>query len=640
MKDTELSRVISQFKAVYAKEVGNGRQELRLSQLLPADQAEYIRREGELHPSSFPFCGLRYAYELQHREEDPVIMQNFGSDYFLNAGTVFHSAVQNWIGRGGDIVGTWKCLACKYETKPRTWLPKCPKCESVHLEYQELGGKWGKHVSWHSDGVFKQPNKKLWVIDYKGLALTTRLPTPTGWTTMGEVKVGDQLLGSNGRPCTVKGKSSVHKRNCYRIKFDDGSSVVCDDEHLWVTTHGRSDGNPKTEVLNTEQIRATIGDTHRIKLTASLRLPKQNLVIEPYVLGCWLGDGHAGNGRVTKPDLELFENIEACGYETYQQPSNKKGDRCYQRNVVGLNVQLKDLGLRHNKHMPIAYLRGSEAQRLALLQGLMDSDGSYNELRKQAVFSTVNKAFATQVKELICSLGQRGVSIEITARGYGKVITAYHVRFRPVNGLQPFRLSRKANKVVVSGNDIGSRQRTVVSVKKVKAVDTQCIEVDSPDKTYLCTTWLIPTHNTTSNAAIMEHRKTKQLFPYTKNRFQIETYAPLIEESYGVKIAGWLLVMCARDNPSRPWNVEVVGGVIDEERRAVLKERLQQADKDWGIARRVVEKPIAVYKRLRETKICPDRDFYKDNIHNQYDPCPLSKVCFNKDKLTAFLAKE
>lgn len=311
MKDTELSRVISQFKAVYAKEVSNGKNELRLSQLLPADQAEYRRREAELHPSSFPFCGLRYAYELANLEDDPVIAQNFGSDYFLNAGTVFHSAVQNWVGRGGDIIGTWKCLACKHETKPRTWLPKCPKCDSVHLEYQELGGKWGKHVSWHSDGVFKQPTKKLWVIDYK----------------------------------------------------------------------------------------------------------------------------------------------------------------------------------------------------------------------------------------------------------------------------------------------------------------------------------------TTSNAAIMEHRKTKQVFPYTKNRFQIETYAPLIEDTYGVKVEGWLLVYCARDNPSRPWNVEVVGGVIDNERREVLKERLHQADKDWGIARRVTEKPIAVYKRLQETKICPDRDFYNDNIYDKYDPCPLAKVCFSKTKLQAFLEK-
>ena len=310
MIDSNLKRVIAQFKETYAKEVGNSGHELRLSELLPKAQQNYNKREGELHPSSFPFCGLRYAYELQHREEDPVVMQDFGSDYFLNAGTVFHSAVQRWIGRGGAIIGTWRCLACKYETKPRTHPLLCVKCKSPHLEYQELGGAWGKNIHWHSDGVYKQPNKKLWVIDYK----------------------------------------------------------------------------------------------------------------------------------------------------------------------------------------------------------------------------------------------------------------------------------------------------------------------------------------TSSNAAIEEHRKTKMLFPYVKNRFQIETYIPLIEDTYKVQIEGWLLVMCARDNPARPWNVEVVGGAIDADRREVLKARLHQSDKDWSVARKVHERPIAVYKRLTETKICPDREFYKDNIYDKYSPCPLSRVCFNKEKLKAFLA--
>jgi hypothetical protein len=338
------------------------------------------------------------------------------------------------------------------------------------------------------------PPGTLLNIDYKGLALDTPLPTPAGWTTMGAVQVGDEVFDSQGQPCRVVSKSEIHARRCYRIRFDDKSSVVCDDEHLWVTDSGIK---REIGVRNTEEIRATLKDgrgisRHRVAIAAPLTLPKVDLPVHPYVLGCWIGDGTAKDGGITKPDAELFDLIEGCGY-TVGPPI--AGSRGLTRTVYGLRKQLRLAGLLRNKHIPDRYLRASAEQRLDLLRGLMDTDGSWNATRRQAVFSTTDKALAFQVRELMLSLGERAKIHEVQAQGFGLTVTAYPVTFAPVSGANPFRLSRKAGLVEWSKRSL-SRHRFIVAVDETITVPTQCIAVDSPDRTYLCTESMIPTHNT------------------------------------------------------------------------------------------------------------------------------------------------
>jgi hypothetical protein len=101
-----------------------------------------------------------------------------------------------------------------------------------------------------------------------------------------------------------------------------------------------------------------------------------------------------------------------------------------------------------------------------------------------------------------------------------------------------------------------------------------------------------------------------------------------VEDTYDVKVAGWMLVYAARDNPNHMFKVEVVGGTVDDERREQLRARLETADTDFGIARKVKEQPVKVFKRLERTKLCEDRDFYDHFVHDKYSPCPLHKVCF------------
>lgn len=216
------------------------------------------------------------------------------------------------------------------------------------------------------------------------------------------------------------------------------------------------------------------------------------------MLGCWLGDGSAASGRISKPDAELFERIAACGYDVAPQPDVSDG-RCPTRTIYGLTVQLRAAGLLDNKHIPAAYLRSSIAQRTELLRGLMDTDGSWNRGRHQAVFTSTDKALALAVRELSISLGQRAVVQQVKAHGFGLTVDAYQVAFTPRQGFNPFALNRKAAGVSTPRRS-RSHRRVIVAVEPMPTVPTQCIAVDSPDKTYLCTESMIPTHNTAADA--------------------------------------------------------------------------------------------------------------------------------------------
>lgn len=347
------------------------------------------------------------------------------------------------------------------------------------------------------------------VVDYKGLALDTAIPTPTGWTTMAALAVGDQVFGSNGRPCTVTGKSEVHWRTCYRIRFDDGTTVICDDEHLWRTTHGsyvNRAASLETSILTTTAIRDTLlkygQHHHRVALAGVLDLPDAELPVDPYLLGYWLGDGWAWGGLLTVGEQDrpwLMHALTERGC-TCRSTVDQRNGTTYSLRITGLTKQLNAAGYLRTRTVPAPYLRASARQRLDLLRGLMDSDGSWNPLRKQAVFTTVNKELAEQVRDLACGLGQRAVVLPYIARGFGLVRQAYRVCWRPVGGLVPFALPRKADPVAGVGPGMSNR-RVIVAVEEMPTVPTQCIEVDSPDHTYLCTEGMVPTHNTISRQA-------------------------------------------------------------------------------------------------------------------------------------------
>jgi hypothetical protein len=159
-----------------------------------------------------------------------------------------------------------------------------------------------------------------------------------------------------------------------------------------------------------------------------------------------------------------------------------------------LTTRLRAMGLLGNKHVPDAYLRGSILQRVELLRGLMDSDGTWNKRRHSASFTSTDKGLASAVYELVVSLGERASMHEVERSGFGVTVTAHDVNWTP-SRFMPFAEQGKRERAQL--RDTGrNRRRLIVSVDEVPSVPTQCIAVDSSDHTYLCTESMIPTHNT------------------------------------------------------------------------------------------------------------------------------------------------
>ncbi|GIG20667.1 hypothetical protein Cch01nite_13910 [Cellulomonas chitinilytica] len=175
----------------------------------------------------------------------------------------------------------------------------------------------------------------------KALALDTPLATPTGWTTMGAVQVGDLLLAADGTPTRVVAATPVMtERPCYRVTFDDGTVIVADAEHQW-ETRTRADrrrpdrGSPA--VRTTEEIHATARcatadrrANHSVDNAQALRLPEADLLVDPYVLGVWLGDGHSASARFTSADPEIAMRIEGRGILARVAPGGTGAARLYQ----------------------------------------------------------------------------------------------------------------------------------------------------------------------------------------------------------------------------------------------------------------------------------------------------------------------
>lgn len=127
------------------------------------DLRPHASREGELHPSSYPFCPLKYGFNiLIGKKHEPL---DFYGHYYTGLGTFKHELMQRYLGRGQKILGDWKCLKCGYVKKFATYAP-CKKCGHDEVQYDELEIRYRKYTVGHVDGVV-QINGKWYVIDYK-----------------------------------------------------------------------------------------------------------------------------------------------------------------------------------------------------------------------------------------------------------------------------------------------------------------------------------------------------------------------------------------------------------------------------------------------------------------------------------------
>ena len=290
-------------------------------------------------------------------------------------------------------------------------------------------------------------------LEGKALAVDTPIPTPQGWRTMGELAVGDEVFGADGAACLVVNVTGILVgRPCYEVVFSDGQSIVADAGHRWLTTTASDRKHGSAAVRTTGDIAGSLRRgseyNHHVALAGAVRYPEQPVPIDPYVLGTRLGDGARGE----------------------QTPD--------------------EFGLLGSQRVPGRYLRASIPQRLALLQGLMDS-GGYVDTHGRCEFVSIREHLVDAVLELAASLGLRPVKRKkrVTCCGADQGV-GFQVKFTP--HLDVFRLAQKSSRI---NNEPVPRSRAIVDVRQVPTRPVRCIEVDAADGLFLAGPTFIPTHN-------------------------------------------------------------------------------------------------------------------------------------------------
>lgn len=417
----------------------------------------------------------------------------------------------------------------------------------------------------------------------KALALDTPLPTPTGWTTMGELSVGDYLIGADGLPTRVVAATDVmFDRPCYAVEFSDGTVLIADAEHQWLTetrasrrsaqaaAAGYRNQRTPAAIRTTQDIAETLHCptkdrrlNHSVANAKPLQAADRDLLVPPYTLGAWLGDGTSAAAQITAADPEIVMHIEAEGIEAHKSetamyryqlclpavddarsrncvvcgelfvPHTSQVKTCGRscggrsrfvsdpapapacgrcggpssglklcqscRNTVGtLQARLRTVGVLNDKHIPMDYLRSSEAQRRDLLAGLLDADGTVTN-GGSVQFSVTNQQLADDVFELVVSLGYRCQRTSKRVRGRSEATSiAYILNFSTDDSvfyLPRKALMHKARRAAVGTARCGSR--FITAVRKIESVPVRCVEVANGDHMYLAGRSMVPTHNST-----------------------------------------------------------------------------------------------------------------------------------------------
>jgi len=386
---------------------------------------------------------------------------------------------------------------------------------------------------------------------WQALSLNTLLPSPDGWLSMKDVQVGYQLFDEKGQICTVTDISPVFEnRDCVEVLFDDGSVIIADIKHLWTVEERWKENAPyynwETKTLTTDQL---IPRKHFIWLTEPLQLAEKELAISPYVLGVWLGDGNTDEPSITQSPSDWVELAKHLEYFGCKLGKLKNNDTCVNVTLLGLRSKFTKLGLLGNKHIPYEYVRGSFRQRLQLLQGLMDTDGSVNNLNGQCSFTTTLLELAKGFAELLRTLGIKAKYVVRNRNGgnvYDNAKMQYQFYF--TTRLPVFRLSRK---LVELGKVVAQERRTkrygIKSITPVKSEPVKCVTVDSKSSLYLAGIGMIPTHNSSDTETVALQPKV----PYVLTPIQIAGHEKQWKQAHR-KNFPYLLANPDKDAPGWP----------------------------------------------------------------------------------------
>lgn len=350
----------------------------------------------------------------------------------------------------------------------------------------------------------------------KGQPVWENVVTPTGYRKVGDIVVGDKLIGSQGKPITVTGVFPQGLKNIFKITLNDDSVTYCDDQHLWAwrSEYEHREGK-KFRVTN---VQSMIEHMNSNILRNKVMLPPNPVVefhskalpLDPWLLGVIIGDCGTTEPTIiltnTEKDIidRVIQKIEP--HDCYLTKSGEIGYRIVSKNssrtvMNPITKIVSDLGLMKckskDKFIPEIYLVSSAEQRLNLLRGLFDTDGSVVKNTANLEYSTSSEKLAQQVKWLCRSLGMTARIVERESF-YKKD----GVRIQTENS---FRVFIKCNDVLCFSSDKHKsrfKQGNTIARNYVKSIEpvgkdeTVCFKVDAEDELYLTNDFIV-THNTT-----------------------------------------------------------------------------------------------------------------------------------------------
>ena len=430
--------------------------------------------------------------------------------------------------------------------KESTWLGDIDKHHDNILNFDKLDLFWKTPLSFQMDFYNKYnyilPRYKLngYLLagtpgSGKAQPLDAGIKIPGGWSTMGDMKIGTKVIAKDGSTTFVTGVFPQGVKEIFRITFGDGRSTECCEEHLWTVIRRTSSNEQHREVLNIKGIielrnRPDFHNRVYIDLIDPEVDSDIDLPMDPYTLGVLLGDGCLRNTiNIATADEFILKEIEKTlpinlKINRLQVCTNSIVQKDYQ---FGNNIKtnqfreiLKDLGLlnsySYDKFIPNLYLNASTEQRLALLQGLMDTDGTVSRIGGTVSYCSSSEELSKGVQYLVRSLGGiASISTRLPMYTYkGELLKgrrAYQVNIRFKKSSDLFRLPRKKERTIDNGQYSATLKLRIDNIESIGYKPAQCISIDHPDKLYITDDFIV-THNTLISLTLSEMLEVDHVF--------------------------------------------------------------------------------------------------------------------------------
>jgi hypothetical protein len=487
---------------------------------IPVDWS--LRTSKEMYINMNPKDVPKWNYKKHFFEQDPVVLQFWAEEY---------NKICHGVTIGGYFIHPWLYFHLNFF---RTPIPQKDGTEP-NIQPDLRDNEWflaenlkkcinPENEAYYSKAILMYGTRRFG----KALRNDQHLYYTDGSIRpIGLAKVGDEIFGSDGRPTNILGVYPQGKVNLYELELSDGRKSICCDEHLWTVYDYQA---KKYKTLPLKEIMADGWMYNRQRQGGKKQtiykyfLPINKAVdytlankmpVDPYYLGLWLGDGTKRTTSVTTADKEIEDFLINYANEVGLRIREEVVDGCKTIHLVNkkgadnkiFNI-LRELKVIVEKHIPYLYKVASKQDRMALLQGLMDTDGTINAGGSDISFTSASKVLAYDVLELARSLGIHA-KIEHKVGNYtkkdGNLNTFYKVLMytnKPV-----FRLSRKLQRIdSYNVNRVGKIERVpIINIKQVESDFATCIRVDNDNKEFLTNDFIV-THNSVILASLAHWR--------------------------------------------------------------------------------------------------------------------------------------